>query len=377
MNTILQIISDTNIGGGGRSLLNYLRYEDRSQFQSHVVLPRGSALKEQIQALDVPVYEIDAMADRSMDAKAIVPLRRVIKQVNPDLIHTHGSMSGRIAARLCGRRVVYTKHCVFPLGPIMSSPPGHLAGRVMDACLSDGAIAISPSVRDILLESGVPDKKIHVLYNGVAPLEKPTVQQREELRAGYGFDKDDFVLGILARVEEYKGHDVLFDAAQQLVAQGRKIKVLVAGEGSEEHNIRLRAVALPPGTVFFTGFLEQVEKALWAMDLQINASTESEGTSLSLLEGMSIGLPAVVSDVGGNPLLIQDGENGLVFPRRDSQALAQCVERLMDQPELMKKMSQRSEEIFQQQFTGESFAKHVEDVYRDILKGVKHGTEKS
>ena len=59
MNTILQVISDTNIGGGGRSLLNYLSCQDRSQFQSQVVLPRGSALKGPVEALGVPVHEID------------------------------------------------------------------------------------------------------------------------------------------------------------------------------------------------------------------------------------------------------------------------------------------------------------------------------
>ena len=76
MNTILQVISDTNIGGGGRSLLNYLSCQDRSQFQSQVVLPRGSALKGPVEALGVPVHEIDAMADRSMDLSAVAPLRR-------------------------------------------------------------------------------------------------------------------------------------------------------------------------------------------------------------------------------------------------------------------------------------------------------------
>ena len=120
---------------------------------------------------------------------------------------------------------------------------------------------------------------------------------------------------------------------------------------------------------------ERVERALWAMDAQINASTESEGTSLSLLEGMSFGLPAVVSDIGGNPLLIQDGENGLVFPNRDSQALAGCVARLMDDPALLRKLGEGAKRSFEENYTGEIFAKHVEDVYRDVLKGVSHGTK--
>lgn len=89
-------------------------------------------------------------------------------------------------------------------------------------------------MRELLLQSGVPDRKIHVLFNGVAPLAAPTEEERTALRAEYGFGPEDFVVGILARVEEYKGHSVLLDAAEQLLSQGRRVKVLVAGEGSAE-----------------------------------------------------------------------------------------------------------------------------------------------
>lgn len=104
MNTILQVISDTNIGGGGRSLLNYLSCQDRSQFQSQVVLPRGSALKGPVEALGVPVHEIDAMADRSMDLSAVAPLRRVIRAwtriwSTPTVPCPHGWLPGCAAKR--------------------------------------------------------------------------------------------------------------------------------------------------------------------------------------------------------------------------------------------------------------------------------------
>ncbi len=184
-----------------------------------------------------------------------LPLRRVIRAVDPDLVHTHGSMSARMAARLCGKKVIYTKHCVFPLGRVMGSPVGRLAGHVLDACLSDGAIAVSPSVRELLLQSGVPDRKIHVLFNGVAPLAAPTEEERTALRAEYGFGPEDFVVGILARVEEYKGHSVLLDAAEQLLSQGRRVKVLVAGEGRAEAAPAAAGGVLPQGTVFLPALL--------------------------------------------------------------------------------------------------------------------------
>ena len=376
MNTILQVISDTNIGGGGRSLLNYLSCQDRSQFQSQVVLPRGSALKGPVEALGVPVHEIDAMADRSMDLSAVAPLRRVIRAVDPDLVHTHGSMSARMAARLCGKKVIYTKHCVFPLGR-GDGKPGGPSGGPCAGCLpvrrghrsepiGAGAAAPSPAYR---IGRSTCSSTVWLPWR---PLRR---RSGPHCRAEYGFGPEDFVVGILARVEEYKGHSVLLDAAEQLLSQGRRVKVLVAGEGRAEAALRLRAVSFPQGTVFFAGFIERVERALWAMDAQINASTESEGTSLSLLEGMSFGLPAVVSDIGGNPLLIQDGENGLVFPNRDSQALAGCVARLMDDPALLRKLGEGAKRSFEENYTGEIFAKHVEDVYRDVLKGVSHGTK--
>ena len=368
---VLQIISDTNIGGGGRSLLSYLQYYDRSRFHMEVALPRGSALTDRVRALDVPTHEIDAMADRSLDRAALAPLRRLIRQLDPDLIHTHGALTGRIAGRLEGRKVVYTKHCAFPPSGLLASPPGRLANGLLDGLLADGVVAIGPSAREILRASGIPDRRIHVLFNGVPPLPEPTPEQREASRARYGFSPGDFVLGILARVEEYKGHGTVLEAVRQLVDQGRPVRLLVAGEGSYLDQVRQQAGTLPPGTVVLAGFVREVEQALWAMDVQINASYESETSSLSLLEGMSIGLPAVVSNCGGNPLLIHDGENGLVFPARDSGALAGRVARLMDRPEELAQMRRRAREIFAAQFTGEIFAKNVEQIYLDILKGAK------
>ena len=372
---VLQIISDTNIGGGGYSLLNYLRYRDRERVEVLVVMPRRSALKPAVEELGVEVAEIDAMADKSLDWKAIPLLRQLIHSWKPDLVHTHGSLSGRIAARLCGVRVLYTKHCAFPPSKLQTSPPGRLAGRILDWALSDGVVAVGPSAEENLTSTGIPKEKIHVLFNGVAPLKPAAPEERTRLREELGFAEDDFVVGILARIELYKGHGTLLEAVRNLVQAGRKVKLLVAGKGSFEPELRLRCADLPADTVVFAGFVEQVERVLGAMDVQVNASYESETSSLSLLEGMSMGLPAIASDCGGNPYLIENGENGLIFPAQDVQALERCIAQLMDHPEERARMGRRAQEIFQARFTGQEFAKNVEQIYFDLLKGVSHGTE--
>ena len=86
-------------------------------------------------------------------------------------------------------------------------------------------------------------------------------------------------------------------------------------------------------------------------------------------------LAAITATGGEAKLLIQDGENGLVFPNRDSRALAGCVARLMDDPALLRRLGEGAKRSFEENYTGEIFAKHVEDVYRDVLKGVSHGTK--
>lgn len=374
---VLEIISDTNIGGGGVSLLNYLKYCDRSRFQISVVLPRGSALVERIREIGgVELYEIDAMADKSMDRAALKPLRELIRKIDPQLVHTHGSLVGRIAAHKEKRKVIYTKHCAFAPTGLKATAPGRFLVGTMDKLLSDGVIAVGPSGREILRASGIADDRIYEMLNGVEPLPQPTPQEREEARAAYGFQPEDFVLGILARVEEYKGHQVLLDGVKKLIASSHPVRLLVAGDGSYMNTLKEQAKELPEGTVVFAGFVRDVKKALWAMDLQVNASTESETSSLSLLEGMSIGLPALVSDIGGNPSLILDGENGFVFPNRDSEALAEKVVRFMESPQLRETLSSGAKEIFNTRFTGEIFAKNIENVYLDVLKGATHGTER-
>lgn len=370
MTSIVHIISDTGIGGGGRSLINLLACCDRSQYPPAVILPRDSDLIPQIAPLDVPIYEIDAMVDKSMDFSAIAPLTKLLKELNPKLVHTHGSLSGRIAARLAGKKVVYTKHCAFPPSGIMASPPIKLMHRLTEYALSDGVIAVGHSAEEVLLATGIPQSHIHVMYNGVTPLPKLGAAEREALRSEMGFAPDHFVVGMLARAEVYKGHRTLLDAAAQLVENGYPIRLLIVGDGELLQQLKYEAALLPEGAVYFTGFTTQVAEMLSAMDVQVNASYESETSSLSLLEGMSMGLPAVVTDIGGNPHLIADGENGLIFPPQDATALAGCLTKLMDSPQLVCQMGITAQKIFEKKFTAQVYASNIEAVYADVLKGV-------
>lgn len=375
---VLNVISDTNIGGAGRVILNYLRFADKSQFETLAAIPRGSLLKEPLEKAGAKVLEVNGMADRSYNRDDVKLLQKVIRSVKPDLVHTHGALSGRIAAKRCHVPVIYSRHSAFPVPAKMRRPPGRWVNKLVNEHYADRIIAVSPATAENLTDGGISPKKITLVMNGVAPVEETTPAQRSALREELNIPADTVVFGILARIEDYKGHLYLVYAAKLLKDQGYKnFRILVAGTGAFENEVRRAVVEMGVDDVVqMLGFRSDVKELLNILDVQLNASYGTEATSMALLEGMSLGLPSIASDYGGNPWVIKDGENGLLFPTKDSKALADAMARMIDQPQLREKLSRGAKKIYQNQFTGEIFAKKVEQVYLETLKGVSHGTKR-
>ena len=376
MKRILNIISDTNIGGAGRVILNYLNYTDRSQFETLVAVPRGSLLKQPLEQAGAKVYEVDGMADRSYHKDDVKLLQTLIREVKPDLVHTHGALSGRIAAKRCHVPVVYSRHSAFPVPAKLRYPPGRWVNKLVNEHYADRIIAVSPATRDNLTDGGISPKKITVVMNGVAPVERISPEERAQLRSQLNIPEGCVVFGILARIEDYKGHLYLVEAARLLKERGvTGFRVLIAGTGAFEGQVAQAIEKDQVGDVVnMLGFRSDVAQLLGALDVQLNASYGTEATSLALLEGMSLGLPTVASDYGGNPWVIKDGEEGLLFPSRNAAALADAMERLIQDGALREAMGRRALERFQREFTGEVFARNTEKIYLDILKGANHGT---
>lgn len=368
---ILNIISDTNIGGAGRVILNYLRYADRNKFETLVAIPRGSLLKPLLEEAEVPVYEVDGMADCSYASQDVKALQALIRRVKPDLVHTHGALSGRIAAKRCHVPVVYSRHSAFPVPAKLKYPPGRWVNKLLNEHYADHIIAVSPATRDNLTEGGISPKKITVVMNGVAPVSPISDEEKAALRRSLGLEPDVFTFGILARIEDYKGHLYLVYAAKLLKDRGySNFRILVAGTGAFEEEVTRAVTEMGvEDVVQMLGFRSDAAALLNILDVQLNASYGTEATSMALLEGMSLGLPTIASDYGGNPFVITSGQNGLLFPSKDSAALADAMAELMDHPEEVAIMRQKALETYQSRFTGEVFARNTEQIYENVLKG--------
>lgn len=368
---ILNIISDTNIGGAGRVILNYLRYADRNKFETLVAIPRGSLLKPLLEEAEVTVYEVDGMADCSYASQDVKALQALIRRVKPDLVHTHGALSGRIAAKRCHVPVVYSRHSAFPVPAKLKYPPGRWVNKLLNEHYADHIIAVSPATRDNLTEGGISPKKITVVMNGVAPVSPISDGKKAALRQSLGLGKDVFTFGILARIEDYKGHLYLVYAAKLLKDRGySNFRILVAGTGAFEEEVTRAVTEMGvEDVVQMLGFRSDAAALLNILDVQLNASYGTEATSMALLEGMSLGLPTIASDYGGNPFVITSGQNGLLFPSKDSAALADAMAELMDHPEEVSIMREKALETYQSRFTGEVFARNTEQIYENVLKG--------
>ena len=142
---VLNIISDTNIGGAGRVLLNYLQYDNRTDFETAVAVPKGSLLAQPLRDLGAAVYEVEGMVDRSYHKDDVKVLMDLIREVDPDIVHTHGALSGRIAGRRCGKVVIYTRHSAFPVPAKLKYPPGRWVNKLVNEFFADHIIAVSPA----------------------------------------------------------------------------------------------------------------------------------------------------------------------------------------------------------------------------------------
>ncbi len=231
---------------------------------------------------------------------------------------------------------------------------------------------MADAAKQNLTDGGIAPEKIKVILNGVEQIESISPEEIAQTKQKYHIEENDFVIGILARLNIVKGHKYLIEATEMLKKEGRKVKILIAGTGDMETELKqiVKQKCLDD-IVIFTGFLSDVRSFLSVLDLQVNASYGTEATSLALLEGMSLGIPAVVSNYGGNPGVITHGENGYIFESQNSNDLFRYLKKAMDEKEVYEYMQKKSKEIFQQKFTAKMYARNIEKVYEDLF--VKKG----
>lgn len=367
---VLHVISDSNIGGAGVLLCNLLSSFDSKCIQSTVALPYGSKLAPRITKLGVPMVYLREDCDRA-NPSSVWELLRVIKNNNADLVHANAALSARVAARLCHVPVVHTRHCYFPPSGLLSKPIFRSTAGFCNRLLSDYVIATADAAAENLRQLGIPEKKIRVIFNGSLPVREVDEDTLAKTRKKYGIQKEDFTVGICARLEECKGHDTFLFAAE-ILKKGRPdipFRFLIVGDGSRMAELQNKSIALGlDDAVIFTGFVTDMAPIYRILRVNVNCSSGTETSCLAISEGMSVGLPTIASDYGGNVAMIGESDAGFLFPVGDAEALADAILQIAENRELEMQMKNASRERYLSHFTAERMSREVQNVYEQVAK---------
>lgn len=361
---VIHVLSDMKIGGAGSWLLNLLRSADKDRFDIKVVLPQGSMLIDKVRGLGFEVIAVDGMKDKSFDPGAMKQLLGIFRSEKPHIVHTHASLSARLAGKLAGVGLINTKHCLDG----RKTGVKKLAGACLNSVLSDRIIAVSEAVKRNVAENGMPESKISVIYGGISKVKELSAEEKSEVRKKWGIEPEDIVVGIVARLSEVKGHKHFIDAAEIISRNNSSVRFLIAGTGPKERELKELAVQKGlDGKIIFTGFVDSVHEILNIIDINVNSSL-SEALCLSLIEGMCVGKPSVGTNIGGIPEVVKDGYNGFLVEAGDPAMLADAVLKLVGSPELRKTMGEKGRELAERRFTAAVMARSIEELYEILAK---------
>jgi glycosyltransferase involved in cell wall biosynthesis len=144
--------------------------------------------------------------------------------------------------------------------------------------------------------------------------------------------------------------------------------LVLVGNGPERHSIERLVDRLDLGRhVDFTGFRSDVANLLGCTDVVVLCS-ETESAPLTLLEGMSSGLPVVATNVGGIPEIVEDGVNGYLVPPKHPEAIAERILELNADPKLRRRLGGSARETILERYTIDKIVDQYVDVYKEIIK---------
>jgi glycosyltransferase involved in cell wall biosynthesis len=358
MATVLHTESSNGHGGQEIRTLAEVRWLLGHGWGALIACQPGSPLCAEAKAAAIPVEPVRMR--NAADVAAFVRLRRLIRDRDVSVVHTHSSVDSwlaGVAAKSLGRPVVRSRHVSIPIRRRRA-----LVYRLADRIITSGegvrAIVIAAGIapeRVVTISAGVDDEQFHPGVSGRSV--------RDELGLG-----DAPVVGLVANVRGSKGHNVFLEAARAVLASKPDARFLIVGDGVgfEEVARRVRALGLDP-SVRLTGFRRDVPEVMAALDVLALPSIRSEAIPQVIPQALAVGTPVVASTVGGSPELIRDGENGRLVPPGDARALADAILALLGEPARARAMARAGQAMVRERYTIGATMARTTAVYRGLI----------
>lgn len=390
-------ISYPQIGGDENRLLAYLAAHDRERFDHLVIF--GSRADSEIEdlcgpirhrfiALDVETVDLGlpyvfqdkddrSTARRELDkvktfAQFVYRTARILKKRKIDIVEGRndtGTVVATLAGRLAGVRAVISTTYFANLSHRIQSPAWSLYRGIYP--LVDALICDSDTCLDAMRQWMVFAPPGYCIPNGIEP---PRAQRRAaELAAELGIPPQAKIVAQIARLRPYKGQHLLLEAASTVLAQEPEAFFLVIGypgndKGGLEYLDRLKQMIERQGIgdrvriVSYPGSIGDI----WSL-VDIHAHpTLLDSSPIALLEGMSLGKPAVTTRIGGIHELVIDGETGIILPPGDGNALASAILRLLQHPDEAARLGRNAQRRYEAGYTPNIMARRIEDLFEQV-----------
>jgi glycosyltransferase involved in cell wall biosynthesis len=334
---VLWLAKGLGRGGAEQLLLGSSAYVDRSRFDVEVayLLPWKDALVPDFVARGVKVHCLDGR--RELDPRWTLRLRALVRDRSIDLLHTHMpyvAAGARLAVRDPHVRFVHTEHNLWD----RYRRPTRWANMATYA-RNRSVIAVSEAVARTIhpprWSAGRAMPPVEVVRHGAdlaSICEGP--RARTIARERLAIPDEALVIGCVGNFTEKKDHATLLNACSMVMRERSDLFLVLVGTGPLEQNVRQLAGELEiDERVLFTGMRSDVYEILPALDV-FSLSSRFEGLPIALLEAMATGIPAVATEVGGVPEVIETGVDGLLVPPGDPAALAAGFQKLLQDPPL-------------------------------------------
>ena len=358
---IAHIVDSMEVGGAEILVSQMCRLQRE---QGHV--PRVysiSTLGPLGERLRIEGFEVQPHMGRHL-ADATQNLYRAFKQSSPDVVHLHNptpTIYGAFAARKAGvPSIVSTRHSLI-------AKPRRLVRELkyaIAATCCDWVVGIcDATVKNLKDLHTIPARKIVRVYNGALPLQRAPEEQWPS--------KSGFTLLYVGRLAPVKNHGLLLNAFREAHVSMPDLRLWMVGDGSERKMLESLAAQLGiTEQVTFWGEQLDVAPFFSAADTFIMSST-SEGLPMSLLQGFSLGLPAIVTNVGGMAEAIRLAKAGFTVSVRSPSEMADAILRMAGHEAERQHFGLNAEAAFHSQFTLQTMVDAYKDLYRQDLDG-KH-----
>lgn len=381
--SILFVIGDLAVGGTESHLVRILPGLTRAGFRPVVyTLTHRADLASRIRPAGIELITPPlASAVRGLPLPVLrallLPLTMarlwwLMRRRRPDIVHCFlpaGYLVGGVCALLAGRPIR-----VMSRRSLSTYQRQHRLLAQLERWLHPRMSAVVANSRAVLADlaaEGAPPERIGLIYNGIEAVNLAELSPRSEVRGRLGIDSAALVLTIVANLIPYKGHGDLLEALAGIAGMLPADWVLLCAGRDDGIGPALRTQARTlglDGHVRWLGERPDVIELLHASDVEILPSHE-EGFSNAVLEGMAVGLPMVVTRVGGNPEAVVHGVTGLVVPPRDPQAMMAAVLDLARDPARRHRMGEAGRRRVEELFSLDACVDRYARLYRTLSGG--------